>query len=154
MSRLAVGDDDHPEAASKNLVDARALRDTGRHDGAAYLGGYVIESSLKTLILHDRSYEAATGVHDGAKLGQWHDKLRRKPFSHDLLKLLLSSVGVQVARYQPDHASLSRVSQTWRESWRYRPEGRVSPDDSADLLDDATRIHQRIVIGLRQDGLL
>lgn len=51
MSRLATRHgDDHPEAAEKHLQDAAALLAAKRPDGAAYLSGYVIECSLKSLI--------------------------------------------------------------------------------------------------------
>ena len=43
--------DDHPDAAGKHLLDALTLKENGRFDGAAYLSGYVIECSLKTLII-------------------------------------------------------------------------------------------------------
>jgi hypothetical protein len=51
MSKLATRrGDDHPEAAQKHLRDASALLAANRPDGAAYLCGYVIECSLKSLI--------------------------------------------------------------------------------------------------------
>jgi len=43
--------DDHPDAAAKNLDDALALLAAGRFDGAGYLAGYVVECSLKTVIV-------------------------------------------------------------------------------------------------------
>jgi len=50
MSRLCLSNgDDHPDAAEKHLLDARALLDQQRPDGAAYLSGYVVECALKSL---------------------------------------------------------------------------------------------------------
>ena len=51
MSRLRQANcDDYPEAAGKHMQDSRLLLAGGRHDGAAYLAGYVVECALKTLI--------------------------------------------------------------------------------------------------------
>ena len=47
--RQANGDD-YPEAAGRHLQDANALLAGERHDGAAYLAGYVVECAMKTLI--------------------------------------------------------------------------------------------------------
>ena len=50
MSKLAQPNgDDYPEAASKHLQDAAALLAVSRPDGAAYLSGYVVECSLKSI---------------------------------------------------------------------------------------------------------
>lgn len=50
MSRLLQGNgDDHPEAARRHLLDAGALLAQQRSDGAAYLSGYVVECSLKSV---------------------------------------------------------------------------------------------------------
>lgn len=50
MSKLArPNGDDYPEAASKHLRDAAALLAAARPDGAAYLSGYVVECSLKSI---------------------------------------------------------------------------------------------------------
>jgi hypothetical protein len=50
MSKLATPQgDDHPSAAGKHLQDAGALLAAGRADGAAYLSGYVVECSLKSI---------------------------------------------------------------------------------------------------------
>lgn len=52
MSRLALpSGDDHPEAAGRHLTDASILQQDDRCDGAAYLAGYVIECTLKTIIV-------------------------------------------------------------------------------------------------------
>lgn len=51
MSRLKQSNgDDYPEAASKHFLDSKALMARRRFDGAAYLAGYVVECTLKTLI--------------------------------------------------------------------------------------------------------
>jgi hypothetical protein len=74
MSRLAKDEDDHPEAARKHLDDARVLRRAERLDGAAYHSGYVVECALKAVLLHDRSFDAATGTTNPEQLATWHRK--------------------------------------------------------------------------------
>ena len=51
VSNLAYEGDDHPDAAAKNLDDAMTLLAARRFDGAGYLAGYVVECSLKTVIV-------------------------------------------------------------------------------------------------------
>ena len=51
MSSLGrPGGDDHPDAALKHLEDVGVLLSNGRADGAAYLAGYTVECSLKSLL--------------------------------------------------------------------------------------------------------
>ena len=51
MSHLRQANgDDYPEAAGKHMQDSGLLLSDRRHDGAAYLAGYVVECALKTLI--------------------------------------------------------------------------------------------------------
>lgn len=153
MSKLQVGDDDHPEAAAKNLQDAETLLRAGRHDGAAYLGGYVIESSLKTLILHDRAYDATRGAHDAGRLKKAHAQVASKSFGHALMKLMNASMGHHGAAYAPTPENLSKHTATWSESWRYRAPG-VAQGVAADILADANRVYRQVVVKMRQDGIL
>lgn len=52
MSSLALSNnDDYPAAAAKHLNDATALLQAGRLDGASYLSGYVVECSLRTVVM-------------------------------------------------------------------------------------------------------
>ncbi len=51
VSRLRQGNgDDYPEAAGRHVDDSKALLARRRFAGAAYLAGYVVECTLKTLI--------------------------------------------------------------------------------------------------------
>jgi len=49
-SLLKPNGDDYPDAAAKHLADAKALLGDSRFDGAAYLAGYVVECSLKSIL--------------------------------------------------------------------------------------------------------
>lgn len=51
MSNLDIKGDDFPAAAEKMLKDAGVLHANRRYDGAAYLAGYAVECSLKTVLL-------------------------------------------------------------------------------------------------------
>jgi hypothetical protein len=124
MSRLAVGTDDHPEAARKHFDDAFALREARRYDGVAYHAGYVIECALKAILLHDRSYDPLAGAVNATELAQWHRKLSRSPFGHDLQQLLAATVGAEGARYLPVVPTTASVL-NWTETLRYRASGAV-----------------------------
>jgi hypothetical protein len=153
MSKLRVNDDDHPDAAGKHLGDAQTLLAAQRLDGAAYLGGYVIECSLKTLILHDQSYDPALGQYDATKRDACHKRLAAKPYRHDIVNLMGAAVGPNGAGYQPRPNLLSAPARNWSEQWRYHGPGSVAAN-AHDLLSEATRIYQQVVVTMRQDGLL
>ncbi|HSN99958.1 MAG TPA: hypothetical protein VLS89_16800 [Candidatus Nanopelagicales bacterium] len=70
MSNLAYQGDDHPEAAAKHLDDAKALLAAMRYDGAGYLAGYVLECSLKTIVLLEEIAKAA-GLTAATVAMQW-----------------------------------------------------------------------------------
>lgn len=65
MSRLRQSNgDDYPEAAGKHLTDASVLVADDRHDGAAYLAGYVVECALKALIQMETGWlQEATAIY-------------------------------------------------------------------------------------------
>lgn len=152
MSRLAVGTDDHPEAALKHYADARVLHDSGRHDGAVYLSGYTVECCLKAVLLHDQCFDATTGAHDPALLARWHRTFSRRPYGHDLAALLGAAVGPQGARYLPPLDPGDSVM-TWTETMRYSAAGRASSAEGeafvawAELAADS-------VVRMQLDGVL
>jgi hypothetical protein len=51
LSRLIVTKAEFQELAEQRLVEARALLDQGRWDGAYYLAGYAVELALKACII-------------------------------------------------------------------------------------------------------
>lgn len=151
MSKLAIDLDDHPEAAGKHFEDARALYRASRFDGAAYLAGYVVECSLKTILLHDASYEPGTHAHEPTKLRAWHRKLRGKGFGHDLGRLLASAVGAEGARYlsavEPEASVMG-----WTETMRYWAPS-VSSEKATAYLSWAD-VAIGPVVRMRLDGVL
>lgn len=156
MSKLRVGNDDHPEAASKHFEDMTTLGRAGRHDGAAYLSGYVVECTFKAVLLHDKSYDPTTGTHDPALLTQWHRDLSRRPFGHDLMQLASTTVGPEGARYMPDlpRGTLFRASVlNWSETLRYQASGAVTDATSQNYQQWAEIAHEAI-LAMRTDGVL
>ena len=144
MSRLAVGKDDHPEAARKHLGDSHALALVRRHDGAAYHAGYVVECSLKSVLLHDKSYDAATGQTNAARLTTWGTTLRRS-YGHDLSKLLAATVGPEGARYMPLLPTTASITLNWSETMRYWAAGAVSAAEADAFLSWADLAFEAVV---------
>lgn len=129
VSNLSYMGDDHPDAAAKNLDDASALFGARRFDGAAYLAGYVVECSLKTVIVvHEIAKQAGLtpvtlaagmasstapvvaalpGSYQKARLASKSPTTKKPPTSHDLENLsreavaLASQPGAATAGYTP-----------------------------------------------------
>ncbi len=146
-------DDDHADAAGKHLADAGALLDATRPDGAAYLSGYVVECALKSVILHDRSFDPTTGQHDAAALAAWHKTLSKKPFGHDLAALAASFVGPEGTQYMPDLPATASV-RAWRETLRYAPRGAVTEDRARSYHEWAEMAYAQSVAAMRMNGVI
>jgi hypothetical protein len=138
--RLPNGDD-HPEAAAKHLGDATSLLNSGRADGAAYLAGYVVECSLKSLIL----------------IGS-----PRIPMIHDLRALSLATLRLaalpnsRTARYgvpTPGH-SMYDSTNGWKETLRYQPAGAVSVIEATAWCTEALAVYSTTIAVMKLDGLL
>jgi hypothetical protein len=151
MSRLAKDEDDHPEAALKHLGDARALRRAERLDGTAYHSGYVVECALKAVLLHDRSFDAATRTTNPEQLATWHRNLRRWPFGHNLVALVNAALGEEGARYLPPFTNESVLG--WSEQMRYHPEGKVDAF-KADAYLAGAELAARAIVQMTLDGVL
>lgn len=148
MSKLRTPQgDDHPEAAGKHLADAEVLLAAGRADGAAYLSGYVVECSLKSLWLHQ------TGIPPG-----------RMPWGrsgHDLAYLcsevaqLSAFADTKVARYVgPTTAAISTASiATWTSEMRYRSPA-ISLAQAQEWAAIAGQVFQETVFEMWKDGVL
>ncbi len=141
MSRLQQSNgDDYPEAAGKHLTDASVLMAGDRHDGAAYLAGYVVECALKALM------QVETGL------------IRR---SHDLqalnstLDIVAAQAGPRTQRiYVSATATLSGSDiLTWKPEMRYQAE-HVTAATARTRLQEAAAIYSTIIGGLRIDGTI
>ena len=142
MSRLRQGNgDDYPDAAGKHLADSKVLMAGNRHDGAAYLAGYVVECVLKTLI------QLETGG---------------SPHFHDLSGLcdrldgLAAQVGARHGKvYLAAEASLraSSVLNDWKPGQRYRaPE--VTANDAGAWYREADVAYRQIMGQLHLAGTI
>ncbi len=153
MSRFVCGGDDHPEAALKHLADATALHEARRYDGAAYLAGYAVECTLKTVLLHDRTYDPATKQTNASELSSWHKKLSKRPFGHDLANLLAESVGAEGAKYLPPIPSTASVL-NWSETIRYRAPHPVDAQQQAYEFLQWAELATESLVRMDLDGVL
>ena len=113
MSQLQQSNEDnHPKAARKHLEDAETLLDGKRADGAAYLSGYVVECTLKSIML--------LGKEEATKGRDWGHNL--KDLRHTA-SLVLSHIETDAARYVTDaikELDSSGIANGWRPEMRYR----------------------------------
>jgi hypothetical protein len=144
MSRLRDprSGDDHPDAAGKHLNDAEVLLGADRFDGAAYHAGYVVECSLKSVILVAR--EGAARIHDLSKLSDKATSLAAMPSG-------------SAARYAPDIEtghSLYDAENGWKSTLRYQSPGTVLPANAHAWVDEARRVYMATVARMRLDGVV
>jgi len=134
--------DDHPDAAGKHLLDALTLRKNGRFDGAAYLSGYVVECSLKTLII----FQTRKAIR-GHKL---NDLSKR---ALELAKLPTS----KTARFNKvisGKLSIGDPVTGWKETLRYHASGSISSVEANAWVDEAVAVYQSTVAQMKLDGIL
>ena len=134
--------DDHPDAAGKHLLDALTLKENERFDGAAYLSGYVIECSLKTLIILQT--KRSIGGHELDKLSRNVLELARLPTS-------------KTARYNrviSSKLSIRDPVKGWKPILRYRAEGSLSPAEAEIWVNEAVAVYQSTVAQMKLDGVL
>lgn len=143
MSKLLQPNgDDHSEAAAKHLTDSAELLKSGRHDGAAYLAGYVVECVLKTLLL------AESGLTDKSH--------NLQGLSVRVLKGIPAS-GSVTGRYLTPATlttAIAGISSSWEATLRYRPEGTISAIDAAAWASEAQLLYRSVIEPLRLDGVL
>ena len=141
--RQANGDD-YPQAAMKHLEDAKSLLGANRVDGAAYLAGYVVECSLKSLVIVARG--------------------NPRQFSHNLTGLsqhtlaLAAQLGSTTARYAPRISPSPSICDGrpngWHEGIRYFEAGAVTAVTAAAWLREAEAIYTSTIVPMRIDGLV
>ena len=144
MSKLSMSNgDDHPEAARKHLDDAYTLIVHNRHDGASYLAGYVVECSLKSVIL--------LGGQNARKYGHDLNKLSAEAIN------LASIATAQTARYMPLQTpghGMYAAAIGWTEKLRYRPEAVVTGQDAEAWIQEAENVFSSTVAKMWKDGVL
>lgn len=142
MSRLKqVNGDDYPDAAGKHMQDSGLLLTCGRHDGAAYLAGYVVECALKTLIQLEAGQ--VSHYHDLSGLDQELDRLAAQA----------SSLAGRL--YLGAQATLraSTILSGWKPKQRYRSPG-ISASDAARWHQEAADVYRRTIGQLTLAGVI
>lgn len=134
--------DDHPDAAGKHLLDALTLKENGRFDGAAYLSGYVIECSLKTLIILQTKKSIR---------GHELDKLSKKVLE---LARLPTSKTAKYNKVISSTLSIRDPVKGWKAILRYRAEGSLSPAEAEAWVNEATAVYQSTIAQMKLDGVL
>jgi HEPN domain-containing protein len=115
--------------ARERLKDADALLAAKRYDGAIYLGGYVVELSLKSRICKNLSWKRfpQTG-------GEFKNYQSFRTHDLDVLLSLSGSEEKIKTRYLAEWSAVA----TWDPEARYNPIGSASKVD-AELLVQAAR---------------
>jgi len=132
--------DDYPDAARKHLLDAQALLAAQRHDGAAYLCGYVVECALKSLI-----------VLEGKTPPQTHriDNLRTQ------VNRLAVTAGARAARYlghATQHLAAAAITH-WTPEMRYHAPAMTLRDAQA-WFQEADDVFQETIQQMQIDGVI
>jgi hypothetical protein len=135
--------EDFPDAARKNYIDARALMQRRRYDGAAYLAGYVAECILKTIIQINQP-SGVPMIHDINRLSMGAQRLAAMPSS-------------RTARYFPQGSSVTKLQYRippagWKETLRYHFEGSIPGPTARAWVAEAKRLYEHVLWGLIKDG--
>jgi len=117
--------------AEERLKDAEALLAAGRFDGAIYLGGYVVELSLKSRICRILSWKGFPQTRSEFQNYQ--------SFKTHNLDVLLSLSGVEDKIKTGYLAEWSAVA-TWDPEARYNPIGAASKSDAELLIESARKL--------------
>ncbi|CAG9273418.1 hypothetical protein QZM97_28765 [Burkholderia orbicola] len=142
MSKLArPNGDDYPEAASKHLRDAAALLAAARPDGAAYLSGYVVECSLKSI------YQ----LQMGNALGNSHSLTTL----HSQVSAVAAVAGAKTAKYLgPVTAGiLGSPVAAWHPVMRYKCPS-MNAADASSWHGAAAQVFQETIAQMHLDGEL
>lgn len=138
------------------------LRDASRHDSCAYHAGYVVECSLKAVLLHDDAWNPSTEQHDALRLRAFSKILVGKQYGHDLLALASAQIGSSGAKYWPDlprgSPSLSAASiLSWKTTSRYQgedPNPPVAIDRAIAFMEWAELIYEGAIVEMQLDGVI
>lgn len=143
MSKLAqLNGDDYPEAAGKHLQDATELLAAARPDGAAYLSGYVVECSLKSVYQLETGTALGLGSHDWLKL-------------HAKAHAVATVAGAKTAKYLGPVTTgiLGSPVAAWRPGMRYSAPSMTAADAGA-WHRVATQVFGETIAQMHLDGEL
>ena len=155
MSNLALpSGEDFPDAAAKHLQDAEVLLVAKRSDGVAYLSGYVVECSLKSLLLCLKRTQDPSALQQPLpwmKRGKGH----AWPHLQKEAATLAALADPKIAKYLSaavDNALASSI-QAWRPDLRYRPP-HVPMNDAEDWLVQARVVFRETIAEMKKDGVI
>ena len=170
MSNLAYKGDDYPDAAAKHLDDSKALLAAQRFDGAGYLAGYVLECSLKTILLVEGIAKNAGLTPGTLKKGLTQGNTvqknisgpaaRARNLSHQLndiskeaLRFASFRSGAQPP-YRLDPSSYAACAKGWRETIRYQKRGDVKPAEATQWVTEAEKLYEATVGEMFRNGVV
>ncbi len=116
------------QTAHQHLSDARLLLRQGRHDGAIYLGGYVVEMALKERLCRTLRW---SGFPQTAK-----EFANFQSFKTHNLEVLLTLSGVET-HVKLHYPTQWRTVAFWNPELRYNLPGTVSRIDAQAFIDAA-----------------
>ena len=143
--RRQISGEDYPDAAVKHCDDARHLLNGNRVDGAAYLAGYAVECTLKTVI----QVESGNAVPVRAWVHRLNDlsteALRLAALPSSKTARYFSNPAVTTLRYDRPPAG-------WNECLRYYPVGTIQQVTARGWVEEAERLYIEIIGELQKDG--
>jgi HEPN domain-containing protein len=141
--------EDYPDAAIKHCDDARRLLSGNRPDGAAYLAGYAVECSLKTLIQIEQGHANKIQSHDLKSLSTNAAQLAAQPTNRTVR--YFTTAGITTLRYDDPP---SNPPSGWRETLRYFPDGTIPEATARQWVEEAERLYIEIIGELKKDGVI
>ncbi len=159
------------------LRDTLALQAAGRFDGAGYLAGYVIECSLKSVLLLEslaRSLGATTlpqlmramatrpalpaGLPGAVRKQVGHDLARALRFARGAIlpaaPLFASGVTAKYLGRQWHRLGALSPGLRWRPELRYTAEGAIAPRTARRWAKNAATVLRGTVTEMRADGVV
>src|SRR5580658_5700696 len=130
-TKLQTTGEDYPEAALKHCDDARHLISGNRSDGAAYLAGYAVECSLKTLVQVEKGSTRLIKNHNLNDLSTEALGLALQP-TNKTAKYLTNKSALTTLRYDNPPAG-------WKEYLRYFPSGTIPARIAERWVEEAER---------------
>ena len=127
-------------AAARHLTDASVLWSEGRFDNAFYLAGYVVECSLKAVIVHSGGNPSDFG----------HKLVRLEREGLDVAMALLPGL----VRYRPEAVKVMALADRWSVARRYESTGETTREVAGEGIDLARQVFEVSVGGMFLDGLL
>lgn len=133
-------EEDFVSAAARHLDDSEHLLSESRVDNAGYLAGYVVECSIKAVIMCGGGPHPKQYGHDLALLGRE---------ALDLALLLSPSLRC----YRPETIDeITQGSGDWQPSWRYAATGDLTQQKAQEIVESGKKAFEQLIIPIVLDG--